>query len=107
HQPMNDLDIMVNINFIKKIKERCSSEDNGPNKIYEEELNEIFKRLKTDEEKKIVANLVPRFDDIKYGLQKRRSKTRPKLPDSLRTTILDGIYTKTTNKIDKFLIYLL
>ncbi|CAF0975013.1 unnamed protein product [Brachionus calyciflorus] len=57
HQPMNDLDIMVNINFIKKIKERCSSEDTVPNKIYEEELSAIFKSLKTDEEKKIVANL--------------------------------------------------
>ncbi|CAF1080751.1 unnamed protein product [Brachionus calyciflorus] len=102
HHPMIDLDIMVNINFIKKVIERCSSENTGPNKIYGEEPNEKFKRLETDEEKKF---FVPRFGDIKYGLQKRRSKTRPKLPDSLRKTILDGIYTKTSNKIDKFLIY--
>ncbi|CAF1079531.1 unnamed protein product [Brachionus calyciflorus] len=36
---------------------------------------------------------------------KRRSKTRPKLPESLRKTIIDGIYTKTTNRIDQFLIF--
>ncbi|CAF0745668.1 unnamed protein product [Brachionus calyciflorus] len=105
HEPMSELEVMIIIKFLKRIKERCTNEDTGPNKVFEEELNEFFKNLKTEDEKKIVASLVPRYDDIKYGLHKRRSKTRPNLPDSLRTTIIDGIYTKTTNKIDQFLIF--
>jgi hypothetical protein len=42
---------------------------------------------------------------MKSGLQKRKRILRPKLPESKKTTIIDGKYIKTFNNVDKFLIY--
>ena len=91
--------------FEKKLKERCSTEDKGVIQIYEEEINELFKGLVTDEEKKKASLALPEIDKIRFRLQKRKNKLRPILPESLKTTIVNGIYTKTANNIDQFLIY--
>ena len=75
----------------KKLKERCSLEDKGVYKIFEEEVNELFKTLKTSDEKQKMASLMPDIESIKHGLQKRKTKIRPKLPDSIKSTIFNQL----------------
>ncbi|CAF1076328.1 unnamed protein product [Brachionus calyciflorus] len=57
HLPLTEFQILT-LHFIKKVKLRCSTEDVGSNKIFEDEQNKLFKSLKTDEEKNNVASLI-------------------------------------------------
>ena len=59
----------------------------------------------TNCDKEEVALLIPQFQRLKHGLQKRRNKNHEQYPTSLSTTVVEGKYTKTSNGIDKFLIY--
>ncbi|CAF0976433.1 unnamed protein product [Brachionus calyciflorus] len=60
HVPLNEFQI-TSLQFIKKVKLRCSTEDVGSNKIFEDEQNKLFKLLKTDAEKNAFASLIPQF----------------------------------------------
>lgn len=94
------------LSFLKKVKNRISNgEENGTAKIWEDEQNKLYKTLITDQDKDEVASLIPAFQSLKHGFQKRKSKNRPKLPSSLASIVIDGKYTKTSNEIDKFLIF--
>ena len=105
HVPLQENQIKT-LSFLKKVKERVSNgEECGTAKIWEDEQNKLFKTLMTDQDKDEVASLIPAFSSLKHGLQKRKSKNRPKLPTSLSSIVIDGKYTTTSNGIDKFLIY--
>ncbi|CAF0754033.1 unnamed protein product [Brachionus calyciflorus] len=77
----------------------------GPSKVFEDEQNKLFKTLLTSCDKDEVASLIPQFQSLKHGLQKRRNKNHEQYPTSLSTTVVEGKYTKTSNGLDKFLIY--
>ncbi|CAF1060461.1 unnamed protein product [Brachionus calyciflorus] len=77
----------------------------GLAKVFEDEQNKLFKTLLTSCDKDILASLIPKFQSLKHGLQKHRNRTHEQYPTSLGTTGVEGKYTKTSNGLDKFLIY--
>ncbi|CAF1031988.1 unnamed protein product [Brachionus calyciflorus] len=104
HVPLTEYQIL-SMQFLKKVKIRCSTEDTGSNKIFEDEVNQLFKKLVTDTDKQEMALMIPQFHSVKAGLQKRKTVLRPKMPTSVLTTVVEGKYTKCVNDIDNFLIY--
>ncbi|CAF0809580.1 unnamed protein product [Brachionus calyciflorus] len=89
HVPLQENQIKT-LSFLKKVKERVSNgEECDTAKIWEDEQNKLFKTLMTDQDKDEVASLIPAFSSLKHGLQKRKSKNRPKLPTSLSSIVID------------------
>ncbi|CAF0788005.1 unnamed protein product [Brachionus calyciflorus] len=74
HFPLNENQIKT-LRFLKKVKERCSNEEMGPAKVFEDEQNKLFRTLLTSCDKDEVASLIPQFQSLKHGLQKRRNRT--------------------------------
>ncbi|CAF0710880.1 unnamed protein product [Brachionus calyciflorus] len=95
----------MTLQFIKKVKIHCSTEIIGSNKIFEEDQTKLYKTLTSENEKNEVASLIRPFHSIKASLQKRKNFFKPKLPNSVAATIVEGRYAKCANGIDNFLIY--
>ncbi|CAF0795822.1 unnamed protein product [Brachionus calyciflorus] len=70
HVPLTEYQIL-SMQFLKKVKIRCSTEDTGSNKIFEDEVNQLFEKLVTDTDKQEMALMIPHFYSVKAGLQKR------------------------------------
>ncbi|CAF0809935.1 unnamed protein product [Brachionus calyciflorus] len=64
----------------ENLKQRCSNEEMGPSKAFEDELNKLFKKLLTSCDNDEVASLIPQFRSLKHGLQKRRNRTHKYYP---------------------------
>ncbi|CAF1110881.1 unnamed protein product, partial [Brachionus calyciflorus] len=76
--PLTDNQIKA-LKFVQKVKSRVSNGDEaGTSKILEDEQNKLFKTLNTLQEKDDIATLIPSFQKMKYGLQKRKGKNRSK-----------------------------
>ncbi|CAF0726446.1 unnamed protein product [Brachionus calyciflorus] len=82
---------------------RCESEDKTASQVYVEELSNLCNTTGISLKEGANNENFKTFDSVKSTLQRRKSKLRPKLPNSLKDTKIEGDYLKT-NEGKKFLI---
>ena len=78
------------------MKVRVQSEDTAPSTIYFQEQESLIGRTMTTTEQ--LAKYIPTLSGMVSTLTKRRLKFRPKLPNTLKETVIEGDYLLTLNK---------
>ena len=106
-KPLSETELLA-LNFTRAVQVRVSTEHESIRKICEEERAKLSEAGDFDNEQ--IANAIPdsKLRSMSSALKYRATKTRPKLPDSIRQILLEGKYTETiacTNNSKKFLIF--
>jgi hypothetical protein len=92
------------LKFKVVLKERCQDDSVTAAKIYSEEQSKLAKQFNFTNPD--LAKYAPNYRRMASCLQKRRAKTRPKLPtDITEIKLVDVKFTATSNGLSKFLIY--
>jgi hypothetical protein len=102
HEPMSEKEVDV-LRFKILVKERCQNEAATACKIFSEEQNMLV--AKHNFTNADVAKFAPSYRKMASSLQKRRAKSRPKLPNEIREIkLVDPKYTMTSGGQSKYLI---
>ena len=103
HEPLTAKEVEV-LKFKITVKDRCQTEAATTKKIYSEETKSLVaKHSLTNAE---VAKLAPSYRRMASCLQKRRAKTRPRLPNAIKEIkLVDPKYTMTSGGTSKYLVF--